>query len=164
MTPWSQIKSLGLASVFFAATVFLIDANVSAQDVLDPNNAEDAFRMNTKIFCSLEEGKPSVYWWQGTVYSRIRGEKDRHLFNVQGMNIRACKNFEDDVRGIGSRSVSREVMFFLDPETNEVIREWENPWTGETVEVVHVANDPVNSRARVGRMMRMENLPQTSTI
>ena len=43
-------------------------------------------------------------------------------------------------------SVSREVMFFLDPETNEVVRQWKNPWTDEVVEVVQVANDPVNAR------------------
>ena len=35
-------------------------------------------------------------------------------------------------------------MLYLDPETREVLETWTNPWTGETVEVVHVANDPVN--------------------
>ena len=37
-------------------------------------------------------------------------------------------------------------MFYLDPVTDEVLRNWENPWTGETNEVIHVANDPVNMR------------------
>jgi hypothetical protein len=114
---------------------------------LDPDNADDAFKMSTKIFCSLKKGEYAVYWWEGTVYSRIRGEKDRHLFNVQGMNIRQCQPFADKVRGVGSRSVSREVMFFADPETGEVMHTWNNPWTGEEVEIIHVANDPVNSRA-----------------
>lgn len=114
---------------------------------LNPDNADDAFKMRTKIFCSLKKGEHSVYWWEGTVYSRIRGEKDRHLFNVQGMNIRQCQPFKDETRGIGSRSVSREVMFFTDVETGEVMRTWNNPWTGEEVEIIHVANDPVNSRA-----------------
>jgi hypothetical protein len=27
-----------------------------------------------------------------------------------------------------------------------VLRDWKNPWTGETVSVMHIANDPVNSR------------------
>jgi hypothetical protein len=37
-------------------------------------------------------------------------------------------------------------MLYLDPETNEILRSWTNPWTGEEVEVMHVSNDPVNSR------------------
>jgi hypothetical protein len=46
-------------------------------------------------------------------------------------------------------------MVSLDPKTNEIVDRWQNPWTGETVEVIHVANDPVNMRqpryAREGR-------------
>ena len=118
----------------------------AARDTLDPGDPDEALLISNKLFCDNEEGKPSLYWWKGTMYSRIPGEKDRHLFDVHGMNIRACKKFEDPVKGIGFRSVSREAMFYIDPETGEVVNEWENPWTGEVVEVVHVANDPVNAR------------------
>ncbi|MFN2098481.1 DUF1838 family protein [Altererythrobacter sp. MF3-039] len=127
-----------------AGAAMLLASPAAAQ--LDPEDADDAFRMGTKMFCSLETEDPTVYYWEGTVYSRVPGEKDTHLFNVMAMNTRQCEAFEDPVRGVGSRSVSREVMFYLDPETNEVINTWENPWTGETVDVIHVANDPVNSR------------------
>lgn len=114
---------------------------------LDPAKPEDAIRLEQKMICSLEEGKTILYWWQGGAYSRKPGEQDRHLFNVQGMNIRQCKNFNDPKRGPGFRSVSREVLVYLDPKTNALLKEWRNPWTGETVEVMHVANDPVNMRA-----------------
>ena len=85
--------------------------------------------------------------WEGRAYSRVPGEKDRHLFNVIGINTRQCSVKEDDTRGRGFRSVSREVMFYLDPETNEIMDVWKNPWSGQEVPVVHVANDPVNMRA-----------------
>ena len=62
------------------------------------------------------------------------------------MNIRQCRNFEDPERGHGYRSVSREILIYMDPSSNEILRAWTNPWTGEEVEVVHVANDPVNMR------------------
>jgi hypothetical protein len=39
-------------------------------------------------------------------------------------------------------------MLYLDPKTGEVLRDWTNPWTGEKVEVMHIANDPVNQRAQ----------------
>ena len=113
---------------------------------LDLSNPTDAIKAQQKLICSLEEGRDIIYWWQGSAYSRVPGERDRLLFNVEGMNIRHCKNFQDPKRGYGFRSVSREVLFYLDPETNELLRTWTNPWTGEPVDVIHVANDPVNMR------------------
>jgi hypothetical protein len=85
-----------------------------------------------------------VYGWNGRVYSRVPGEPDRLLFQVEGMNIRQCVTLEDPDRGNGFRMVSREILLYLDPATGELIDTWENPWTGETVDVLHVENDPVN--------------------
>jgi hypothetical protein len=113
---------------------------------LDPKVPEDALQMSRKMNCSLEDGKPVIHWWQGSMMSRVPGERDRVLFNVQGMNIRQCGSFSDEKRGPGYRSVSREVMLFLDPASNQPVRKWKNPWTGAEVEVMHVANDPVNMR------------------
>lgn len=111
---------------------------------------EKALEIRQKTTCStLIEGKTSYGMWEGKIYSRVQGEKDRHLFNVVGINVRQCDCVEDDVRGKGFRSVSREIMMYLDPKTNEILDTWENPWTGETVDVVHVANDPVNMRRYV---------------
>jgi hypothetical protein len=113
---------------------------------LDPANADDQMRMQVKLSCSLVEGKPTLYWWSGRMWARVPGEPNRLLFNVHGMNMRQCRTREDPVRGFCYRSVSREVMFYLDPATDEVVRRWKNPWSGEEVDVVHVANDPVNAR------------------
>lgn len=133
------MASLAVAALAFTATG-------SDARMLDPENPDDAILAAQKMNCSLKEGEPIVYWWQGSAYSRVPGERDRHLFNVEGMNIRQCKNFEDSERGHGYRSVSREILLYLDPETNEILRTWTNPWTNEEVEVMHVANDPVNMR------------------
>tara|TARA_B100001105_G_scaffold77917_1_gene61666 strand:- start:231 stop:1106 length:876 start_codon:yes stop_codon:yes gene_type:complete len=97
-----------------------------------------------KITCSLKDNQPIVYWWYGRVYSRVPGERDKLLFRVEGMNIRQCATIEDDKRGLGFRMVSRELLFYQDPKTGEILDTWDNPWTGDTVEVLHVANDPVN--------------------
>ncbi len=109
---------------------------------------EKALEMRQKMSChTLEEGKPMYSMWEGRIYSRVQGEKDRHLLNVIGFNIRQCECVEDPIRGKGFNLVGREIMMYLDPKTNEIIDEWENPWTGEMVNVVHVANDPVNMRS-----------------
>ena len=120
----------------------LFSATLTAAERLDPADPADAILLAQKMNCSLNEGETVLYWWQGGAMSRMSGEKDRHLFNVQGMNIRHCETLTDPVRGLGFAARSRELMFYLDPDTNEVLRTWTNSWTGEEVEVVHVANDP----------------------
>jgi Protein of unknown function (DUF1838) len=113
---------------------------------LDLSKGEDAIVAFRKLQCSAKDGKPSFFHWSGRVYSRVEGEPDRLLFRVEGMNVRQCSNYTDPVRGIGFRQVSREIMIYLDPKTGEVMRSWANPWSGKTVDVIHVANDPVNMR------------------
>lgn len=110
----------------------------------------EALQMLQKTVCNtLEEGKPVYGMWEGRMYSRVEGEKDKHIFNVVGINVRQCDCVDDDVKGQGFRSVGREIMMYLDPETNEILDTWENPWTGESVEVLHVANDPVSLRSYI---------------
>jgi hypothetical protein len=114
---------------------------------LDQTNPLDAIKIMQKSICSLNEGETVIFWWKGSMFSRVEGERDRELFKLQGMNIRQCKTVTDTRRGPGFRSVSREIMLHLDPKTGTVVDSWTNPWTGETLDVLHVANDPVNMRA-----------------
>jgi hypothetical protein len=128
--------------LFIMLPALLLCAPVIAGDRLDPSDPDDRMRLTIKLNCSLESGVPVVYWWAGRMYSRVQGERDRHLFDVQGMNIRQCETRLDPVRGVCYRSISREVLFYIDPATGEVARRWKNPWTGQEVEVLQVANDP----------------------
>jgi hypothetical protein len=111
---------------------------------LNPDNPADAVEIMKRAQCGSKDGEAAIYQWTGKVYSRVPGEPDRLLFTGDGMNIRQCTTVQDPVRGTGYRLVSREVMVFTDPKTGEIIRQWTNPWTGETVDVMHIANDPVN--------------------
>lgn len=138
-----------LTSITVAALSLLAAGAASAAgkaQPLDPANADDQLRIQVKMSCSLVEGTPTLYWWSGRMWARVPGEPNRLLFNVHGMNMRQCRVKQDPVRGFCYRSVSREVMLYLDPVTNEVVRRWKNPWSSEEVDVVHVANDPVNAR------------------
>ena len=127
----------------FCAFLFAWDSN-GQQVVL---TGKEAVKARMKTTCgTTESGKTRYFVWEGRGYSRVPGEKDKHLFNVLGINTRQCKVDHDDVRGMGFKSVSREVMMYLDPQTNEVLDTWTNPWNDREVEVVHVANDPVNMR------------------
>ena len=149
-----QPLSSGLLSL-----LSLTMAMVTTAAELDPATAEGYVAINRKIQCSMEDGSPQVFQWFGRAYSRVPGERDRHLFNLDGMNIRQCVSIEDPIRGTGYRMVSREIMLYLDPQTSEVLRSFANPWTGQDNEVIHVANDPVNGRSNYGRNSEGEDIP-----
>ena len=123
---------------------------VSAAAELDLNTREGAIAANRKIQCSTIDNEEKTYVWHGKAYSRRMGERDRQLFGLLGMNVRKCVTATNDKGEEGYRLVSREIMLYLDPRTGELLDTWDNPWSGETVEVVHVANDPVNQRPSFG--------------
>jgi hypothetical protein len=132
-------------SILLAGLTLALAAPASAK-MLDPAVPADALEIAKRAQCGEADGKPAVYHWAGKIYSRVTGEPDRMLFLGEGMNIRQCVTVNDPVRGKGWRLVSREIMLYLDPKTGEVLRKWTNPWTQEVVDVMHIANDPVNQR------------------
>jgi Protein of unknown function (DUF1838) len=138
-----MVKHLLLAASLLA----IAGAATAAPKRLDLTKPEDAVTAQRKIGCSLKDMEPVVYHFAGEVYARVEGEPDRHVFDAQGMNVRQCVTVNDPVRGKGYRMVSRELLLYTDPKTGEIIRTWDNPWTGRKMEVVHVANDPVNMRS-----------------
>lgn len=114
-------------------------------DRIDLSTPEGTLTANRKIHCSLKDNEPATYWWHGDMYSRVPGERDRLLFKVEGMNVRQCVSVKDAQKGAGFKLVSRELLFYRDPESGDLVRTWTNPWTDEKVEVIQTANDPVNS-------------------
>ncbi|MFN7053926.1 DUF1838 family protein [Hyphomonas sp.] len=134
-----------------ATAAILISACASTGEAqgrrLDPSVPADAMAIQRKVQCSTVENEPVVYWWHGKALSRRQGERDRHLFDVEGMNIRACSSITNEDGVPGFHLVSREILLYKDKDTGEVLKTWDNPWSGETVDVLHVANDPVNWRS-----------------
>ncbi|MEO0615898.1 MAG: DUF1838 family protein [Pseudomonadota bacterium] len=132
--------------------VLLLFAAVPAMAELDPNDPADAMTISRKVACSTVDGEAVTYAWHGNLWVRRAGERDRLLFRIEGMNVRACSTVSDPKRGSGYKLVSREIMLYKDPKTDEVLNTWDNPWTGKTNTVMHVANDPVNfAQYEVGR-------------
>ena len=154
---------------FFAALTlvftFVSKQNVYAQsDTLDLQQPNELIIAHRKIFCSLVDGEEVVFWWKGKVYSRIAGEKDRHLFNLEGMNIRSCGTVINEKGIKGYRIVSREVMLYLHPETNQILTTWFNPFLNKEVNVFHVANDPVNTKPRFPHQMKFKGTIQNDML
>jgi hypothetical protein len=92
------------------------------------------------------DGKDFIFTIKGYAYSFIPGERPQKLFNIDGYNIRRrVETPEKD----GFFIATREIVFYKDPKTDQIISEWTNPWTKEKQEVFHIQNDPVNFRTRV---------------
>ena len=145
-----MLKNILKASVAFIAVCgFSVAASA---EKLDLNTAEGVAKVNRKFQCSLKDGKQVTYYWHGTAFGRVQGMADKVLFNVEGMNTRACTTVMDKDRGYGYRLVSRELLLYRDPKTGEYLKTWDNPYTGQKVNVLQVANDPVNSRPQFGTM------------
>jgi len=134
--PLAVALTLGSAAVLAAGKAKPIDLGT-------PEGANLAAR---KIQCSANDNVPTIYYFHGEAFSRVPGERDRKLFDVEGYNVRQCETVNDPVRGAGWRIISRELLLYVDPTTGELLREWKNPWTGQTVKVLQTANDPVNQR------------------
>ena len=113
---------------------------------IDLNTPEGATLAGRRIQCGAVDNTPTIYYFHGEAYSRVPGERDRRLFDVEGYNIRQCVTVTDPARGTGWRLVSRELLLYVDPATGELLKDWKNPWTGQTVKVLQTANDPVNQR------------------
>ena len=142
----SLARGTALVAALLASTISFAATPGKALDLATPEGGIEAFR---RVQCSTVDKQPVVYYWVGETFSRVAGEPDRKLFRFQGMNVRQCVTVTDPVRGVGFRQVSREVLYYEDPATGQIIDEWKNPWTGETVKVLHIANDPVNFRGPI---------------
>lgn len=95
---------------------------------------EDYIRVRADL-----DGAETVYYWTGTAYGLLPGEKRRELFAVAGYNIaRAVRKDE------GFDLLAREVVLYLDHRTGQILETWRNPYTGKDLPVFQVLNDPVN--------------------
>lgn len=142
--------SAALASAALSnCTVLPAAAQGTAYDLNSPDGVLAAQR---RLWCTETDGEP-VYWtFNGEAFARRQGEKDQLLFKVAGYNVRTCGKVNDPQKGGGFRSVSRELLIYIDPKTGKPLSKWTNPWTNETVDVLHVANDPVSGDFfKVGR-------------
>ncbi len=103
-------------------------------------------QLNAEANFARPDGKDMVFYIKGSAYAFIPGERPQKLFGVDGYNIRRrVETPEKD----GFFLSTREIVFYTDPKTNEIIDEWTNPWSKEKVEVFHIQNDPVNGRFRI---------------
>lgn len=100
-------------------------------------NLEGYARLRTNV-----DMKSTHYGWYDGLVMGVA--PDGPLLNICGARGLMCSRLLPLEGEHGYRRVQREVIFYYDLDTGEVLDEMVNPFTGETVRVVHVANDPFN--------------------
>jgi hypothetical protein len=142
--------SVGSAQPGIAAVRKIEGANSTGPylDLKTPyGNLEGYARLRTNV-----DMKSTHYgWYDGLVIGVAPGEALRNICGARGVMCSRLLPLEGEH---GYRRVQREVIYYYDLETGEVLDEMLNPYTGETVKVVHVANDPFNRVIRETAMSR----------
>ena len=112
-------KLLKSSALVFSAVLLATPA--SAEDVT--LKGSDAFKARQKMTCgTTEEGVARYGIFEGRVYSRVQGEKDRHIFNALGINTRHCKVIDDAKKRAGEEHQRRLEEAKEHPITKKVLR------------------------------------------
>lgn len=128
---------LGAAAGAAAAVMPQVAAARTPMRFDDPVWNRDAF---ARIQGDLDFGKVKYGWYGGTVCGVRVGEIVRPLMGFEGFS---CARLVDN--GDGSyQKLLREVVYYKDLQTGEVLETFLNPYTDERVRVVPVTNDPFN--------------------
>jgi hypothetical protein len=91
-----------------------------------------------KIRCSTHN---QTYYFEatGTLYAQpMDGDQPCHLFNFLGVDISRCIQDENTGRWF---LLSRKISLYFDPQTGTLLKSWQNPWSGETLNVMHRSYD-----------------------
>jgi hypothetical protein len=111
-------------------------AKSAAYDIMKPENAGSAFvrlRGDTN-------GSDVIADWHTTVFIVEPGKRAMPIMRLDGFNVgRAIKKDDGTYQWL-----SREVAYYRDLKTGNILDKWENPLTGQTNDVLQVVNDPVN--------------------
>ena len=109
---------------------------------LDFKSAEDNLTAWVKLSSSLEDGVETCGYFAGTQYAVIGSQEViKPLFRIKGFGMSRVTKLPDG----RYENLHREVVYYLDMKEDRIIDSWQNPYTGEEVEVFHTHNDPVNS-------------------
>lgn len=108
---------------------------------LDLSKPEDNLAAFVKVRGSTNEEEEVFFYASGTIYSFISGERDVPILGFEMYNVGKMKKVDG-----GYHLLTREVGFYKDLKSGEIIEKWYNPWIKDTCEVIQVWNDPVNQK------------------
>ncbi|MBL8514683.1 MAG: DUF1838 family protein, partial [Betaproteobacteria bacterium] len=117
---------------------------------IDFNKPDEALNAFIKLRGNAD-GSDTFADWKVTVFIVEPGKRALPVLRLDGFNVgRAVKNDNGSYQWL-----SREVAYYRDLKSGEILKQWMNPVTGKLNDVLHVINDPVNGKFTAGSL----NLP-----
>jgi hypothetical protein len=107
---------------------------------LDLSKPEDNLTALLKLQADLS-GEQVVGGFKGYAWAWIPDEGNHKIFGTYGIG---CSRLVWDEENQQYNFHHREVLYYTDPVTGDVLDTWHNPITDRKVEVLHILNDPVN--------------------
>lgn len=111
---------------------------MAALDLTDPTDNLYAFG---KLWGSFDLERPTIATFHGTMFASVGTARLRPLFGYAGTGVTKCRWTDDG----NLKMRGKETGYFYDHQTGRVIDTWDNPFTGETVEVYHFLNDRIGA-------------------
>lgn len=141
ITRRSAVSGLALGGAgLLSAGLATNRAEAAPEWTLDLDTAADNCIALLKLQADIS-GADAMGGFPGEVWAWVPNEGTIRILNTYGVGVSHVEFRPDEG---GWRFYHREVLLYLDPETNEVAESWYNPFTQRRVEVVHVFNDHVS--------------------
>jgi hypothetical protein len=101
------------------------------------------------------DGKPCFWWYRGTFFINVRGEVTKPIMYIEGASITRATRRADGAY----ETFLDEAGFFCDPDSQEILSTWKNPWNGLEVTPKHYRSPQRNLETVEGVKPLMANLP-----
>ncbi len=127
---------------------------------VDFNNPEERLTALIKLRGDLA-GAAALWWYKGNQYAVVDREPTL-LWQVEGVQLGKYDKQDD-----GSYDhIFQDIMFYIDPETDEVFKDYENPFTGEmnTAPVMRVGPFTSNVGLEKQTVKLPEGMPPDSLV
>jgi hypothetical protein len=115
-------------------------SSAGARASLDFDDPYDNLYAFGKIWAGYDE--PQIGGFHGLMYARIGDRRLIPLFGYTGTGVMHARIDED--RNLWIRG--KETGYFTDLATGDILETWDNPFTGETVEVFNFYNPDMGGR------------------
>jgi hypothetical protein len=138
----SRRAALGLGVASAAAIGFPASSSASPTALGDKARFDDPiWNRETAARLQADTTGRQVYGRCSGVAMAVRpGEAVRPILGFEVFStIRVLRQADGNYQ-----RMTKELIFYTDPATGQVLDAWDNPFTGERVRVVDVANDPYN--------------------
>lgn len=122
------------------AASLLLSITTTAQK-LDLTKSEDILTAYVKMRGSLDPKAESVVYDEGYIFVVMPNQPIKPILKFQMYNIARFEKTDT-----GYNLITREMLAYEDLKTGAILNKWYNPYIKDTVSVLHVWNDPVNSK------------------